>query len=96
MGSAIRPILNKVVDQVQKSDRATGGGIILAGSSKEQPLTAKVIARGNGEYVNGQKIEMCVNSGDMVLIPKNSGTPFTLEGVEYIIIPQSEILAIIS
>ena len=39
---------------------------------------------------------MCVNSGDMVLIPKNAGTPFTLEGVEYIIIPQSEILAIIS
>ena len=92
----IKPLGDRVVIKMLESEETTKGGIILAGSSKEQPLTAKVIARGNGEYVNGQKIEMCVNSGDMVLIPKNSGTPFTLEGVEYIIIPQSEILAIIS
>lgn len=94
--AVVRPILDKIVVQVKKSDRATGTGIILAGSSKEQPLTALVIARGPGGLIDGREVKMYINEGDHVLIPKNSGTPFTLNGIEYIIISQSEVLAIVS
>lgn len=94
--ATIKPILDKVVVKVQKTGKATQGGIILAGSSKEQPLTADVIARGPGGMIDGREVKMYVNQGDQVLIPKNAGTEFTLNGTEYIIISQSEILAIIA
>lgn len=94
--ATIRPILDKVVVKVQKSQSATGGGIILAGSAKEQPFTAHVEARGPGGLIDGREVKMYINEGDEVLIPRHAGTPFTMNGAEYIIIAQSEILAIIS
>ena len=94
--ATIKPILDKVVVKVQKSGKAMHGGIILAGSSKEQPLTADVVARGPGGMIDGREVKMYVNQGDQVLIPKNAGTEFNLNGTEYIIISQSEILAIIA
>lgn len=94
--ATIKPILDKVVVKVEKTEKSTGGGIILAGSSKEQPLTAKVIARGPGGMIDGKEVKMYINEGDVVLIPKHAGTPFTLGGTEYIIISQSEILAMIA
>lgn len=94
--TTIRPILDKIVVKVEKTDRATGGGIILAGGSKEQPLTASVIARGPGGMIDGREVKMYINEGDHVLIPKHAGTPFTLNGAEYIIVSQSEVLAIVS
>lgn len=92
--TSIKPILDKVVVKVEKAGRATGGGIILAGS-KDQPLTANVIARGPGGMIDGREVKMYINEGDRVLIPKNAGTPFTMDGVEYIILAQSEVLAMI-
>ena len=95
--ATIKPILDKVVVKVQKAQKSMQGGILLAGSSKkEQPLTATVIARGPGGMIDGKEIKMYVNEGDSVLIPKHAGTEFTLSGVEYIIISQSQILAIIA
>lgn len=94
--AVIKPILDKIVVQVQKSEKSTQGGIILAGSSKEQPVTASVIARGPGGLIDGREVKMYINPGDDVLIPKNAGTEFTMNGQEYIIIPQSEVLAIVS
>ena len=94
--AVIKPILDKVVVEVQKNNQTTGGGIILAGGTKEQPLTASVIARGPGGMIDGRKVEMYVNPGDKVLIPKHAGTPFTYGGKEYIVVCQEEILAIIS
>ena len=93
--ATIKPILDKGVVKVEKTEKSTGGGIILAGSSKEQPLTAKVIARGPGGMIDGKEVKMYINEGDVVLVPKHAGTPFTLNGTEYIIISQSEILAMI-
>lgn len=93
----IRPILDKVVVKVQKSQKSMQGGIILASSSnKAQPLTATVIARGPGGMIDGKEVKMYVNDGDNVLIPKHAGTEFTLNGAEYVIISQSEILAILA
>lgn len=93
---AVKPILDKVVVRAQKNNQMAGGGIILAGGTKEQPLTAEVVARGPGGMIDGRKVEMYVNQGDKVLIPKHAGTPFTYEGKEYIILRQEEILAIIA
>ncbi len=94
--ATVRPILDKVVVKVKKSNQSTGGGILLAGTSKNQTVTAKVIASGNGGMIDGRKVEMYVHEGDEVLIPKDAGTSFTLEGSEYIIVRQEEILAIVS
>lgn len=93
---AVKPILDKVVVKVKKNSQTTGGGIILAGGTKEQPLTAEVIARGPGGMIDGREVKMYLNPGDTVLMPKHAGTPFTYEGKEYIILRQEEILAIIS
>ena len=93
---AVKPILINVVVKVKKNNQTTGGGIILAGGTKEQPLIAEVIARGPGGMIDGRKVEMYVNPGDTVMIPKHAGTPFTFEGKEYIILPQDEILATIA
>lgn len=92
----IQPILDKVIVKAQKNERATGMGIILAGNSKEQPITAKVIARGPGGMIDSREVKMFVNEGDTVLIPKHAGTEFTMNGTEYIILRQEEILAIVS
>ncbi len=94
--ATIKPILDKVVVKVQKTQRPMQGGIILAGSTKEQPLTATVIARGPGGLIDGKEVKMYVNEGDNVLIPKHAGTEFNLAGEEYIIISQSQILAIVA
>ena len=90
--ATINPILDKVVVKVQKAQKSMKGGILLASSSsKEQPITAKVIARGPGGMIDGKEVKMYVNPGDDVLIPKHAGTEFTLEGNDYVIISQSEI-----
>lgn len=94
--ATIRPILDKVVVKVQKSKESKKGGIILAGSIKEQPVVAAVIARGPGGMIDGREVKMYVNEGDNVLIPKHAGTEYTLDGQDYIIIKQEMILAIVS
>ena len=94
--AVVKPVLDKIVVQVQKSEKSTEGGIILAGNAKEQPVTAHVIARGPGGLIDGREVKMYINPGDDILIPKHAGTEFTMNGQEYIIIPQSEVLAIVS
>mgnify|MGYP004487382017 CR=1 FL=1 len=94
--ATINPILDKVVVKVQKAQSARGGIILAGNSSKEQPLTASVIARGPGGMIDGKEVKMYVNPGDNVLIPKHGGTPFNFNGKEYIIIRQADILAIIA
>ncbi len=89
----IKPILDKVVVKVQK--QKTVGGLILAGSQKDQPVTATVVARGPGGMINGKEVKMYVNEGDTVLIPKNIGTEVNLNGQEYVIVAQEDILAMV-
>ena len=91
--ATIKPILDKVVVKIQK--QKTLGGLILAGSQKDQPITATVIARGPGGMINGKEVKMYVNEGDTVLIPKHVGTEVNLNGEEYIIVAQEDILAMV-
>ena len=93
----IKPILDKVVVRVQKNEAATRGGILLAkSSSKDEPIRAEVVARGDGGMTDdGRKLKMYLEPGDIVLIPRGVGTGFTMDCHEYVIVSQKDVLAAI-
>lgn len=92
---AIKPLSNRVVLKNLEAEETTKGGIILAGSAKEKPQTAEVIAVGTGAVVDGKVVPMTVKVGDKVIISKYSGTEVKLDGCEYIIVKEDDILAIV-
>ena len=92
---AIKPLSNRVVLKNLEAEETTKGGIILAGSAKEKPQTAEVIAVGNGAVVDGKVVPMSDKIGDKVIISKYSGTEVKLDGCEYIIVKEDDILAIV-
>ena len=94
--TTIKPILDKVVVKVKQAEEDTVNGIIIAGTSKDKPLTATVIARGPGGLIDSREVKMYVNPGDEVLIPSHAGTEFTFNGEDLLIVRQSDILAMIS
>ncbi|MDR3178851.1 MAG: co-chaperone GroES [Oscillospiraceae bacterium] len=91
----IRPLEDKVLIKLEEAEDTTKGGIILAGSAKEKPQIASVIAVGPGEIVDGKVVPMRVNVGDKVITNKYSGTEVKLDGEDFTIVRQSEILAIV-
>ena len=92
----IKPLFDKVVIKQQvEEETITHSGILLKSTSQEKPCIADVIAVGDGGVIDGKEITMCVKPGDKVIYSKYSGTEFKYEGQEYIIIRQSDILAII-
>ncbi len=93
--ATIKPILDKVVVKIEKSAEATQNGIILPSTSKDQPIIAKVLSRGPGGMIDGKEVKMYVNEGDKVLVNKYAGTEITLDGKKYLIIKQTDILAMI-
>ena len=76
-------------------EETTRGGIILTGTAKEKPTVAEVISVGPGGNVDGKDITMTVKPGDKVITSQYAGTKVTLESVEYIVVRQSDILAIV-
>jgi chaperonin GroES len=91
----IKPLADRVVIKMLESEETTKGGIILASSAKEKPQIAEIVAVGPGGMVDGKEVTMEVKLGDKVLLQKYSGTEVKLDGVEYMILRQSEILAIV-
>ena len=91
----IKPLADRVVIKMVQAEETTKSGIILAGSAKEKPQVAEIVAVGPGGNVDGKEITMHVKVGDKVLISKYSGTEVKLDGVEYTILRQSDILAIV-
>lgn len=89
------PLFDKVVLKSCEQEETTKGGLILAGNAKEKPMMADVIAVGPGGMVDGKEIEMKVKAGDKVFYSKYAGNEIKLDGVEYIIVRQSDILAIV-
>lgn len=92
---SIKPLADRVVIKLVEADETTKSGIILAGSAKEKPQVAEVIAVGPGGNVEGKDITMYVKVGDRVLTSKYSGTEVKLDGQEYTIVRQNDILAIV-
>ena len=91
----IKPLLDRVVIKMIEAEETTKGGIILASGSKEKPQIAEVIEVGPGGIVDGEKVEMQVKKGDKVITSKYAGTEVKYQGEEYIIVKQSDILAIV-
>ena len=91
----LKPLSDRVVIKMVEAEETTAGGIILAGSAKEKPQVAEVLAVGPGGVVDGKEVKMEVKVGDQVIYSKYSGTEVKLDDEEYIIVKQSDILAII-
>lgn len=89
----IKPLSDRVVIKMTEPEETTKSGIILAGSAKEKPQIAEVVAVGPGGVVDGKEIKMELAVGDRVLMSKYAGTEVKLDGVEYTILRQSDILA---
>lgn len=91
----IKPLADRVVIKTVEAEETTKSGIILAGSAKEKPQVAEVLAVGPGGMVDGKEVEMIVKLGDKVLTSKYSGTEVKVDGEECTIVRQSDILAIV-
>lgn len=91
----LTPLGDKVVLKAIKEEEKTKSGIILTGEAKEKPQQAEVIAVGPGGIVDGEEVKMQVEVGDTVIYSKYSGTEVTLEDEDFIIVSQSDILAIV-
>lgn len=91
----MKPLADRVVIKMVEAEETTKSGIILAGSAKEKPQIAEVIAVGPGGNVDGKDITMYVKPGDRVITSKYSGTEVKMDGAEYTIVRQNDILAIV-
>ncbi|HEX3026491.1 MAG TPA: co-chaperone GroES [Clostridia bacterium] len=91
----MKPLADRVVIKMVEAEETTKGGIILAGSAKEKPQIAEVIAVGPGGLVDGKEVKMYVKVGDRVITSKYSGTEVKMDGTEYVIVRQSDILAVV-
>ena len=92
----VRPLHDRIVVQRLEEGEQKVGGIIIPDSAKEKPQEGKVIAAGNGKTTDeGKRLPLDVTAGDTILFGKYSGQEIKLEGVEYIIMREDEVLAII-
>ena len=91
----LKPLADRVILKAMEAQETTKGGIILTASAKEKPEMAEVVAVGPGGVVDGKEVVMTVKVGDKVLTSKYSGTQVKVEGEEYTIVRQGDILAIV-
>jgi len=91
----LKPIGDNIVVKMTEVEETTKSGIILTSSAKEKPQIAEVIAVGPGGIIDGKEVKMEVKTGDKVITRQYSGTTVKLENEEYIIVKQSDILAIV-
>ncbi|MBO5408449.1 MAG: co-chaperone GroES [Clostridia bacterium] len=89
----LKPLGDRVVIKMVEAEETTKSGIILAGSAKEKPQMAEVVAIGPGGMIDGKEVKMEVAVGDKVITNKYAGTEVKLDGVEYIVLRQADILA---
>ena len=89
----IKPLADRVVIKMLEAEETTKSGIILAGTAKEKPQVAEVVAVGPGGVVDGKEVKMELTVGDKVVMSKYAGTEVKLDGEEYIILRQSDVLA---
>lgn len=92
----MKPIFDKVVLTPKEAEKETKSGIILPTASLEKSQIATVVAVGPGGMVDGEKVEMQVAVGQEVIYARYSGTEFTFEGKKYIVVKQSDILAVLN
>ncbi|MBR6414223.1 MAG: co-chaperone GroES [Oscillospiraceae bacterium] len=91
----LKPLADRVLLKATEAEETTKSGIILSTANKEKPVISEVVAVGPGGVVDGKEITMTVKVGDKVVVAKYAGTEVKLDGVEYSIVRQSDILAIV-
>ncbi len=91
----LKPLGDRVVLKHLEAEEKTKSGIILTGAAKEKPQEAEVIAVGPGRTEDGTKIEMEVKVGDRVIYSKYAGNEITLDKEDFVVVSQSDILAVI-
>lgn len=91
----IRPLADRVVIKSVEAEETTKSGIILTAAAQEKPSIAEIVAVGPGGVVDGKEVKMFVKVGEKVLISKYSGTEVKVDGVEYSIVRQEDILAVV-
>ncbi len=92
----IKPLADRVVVKPVEVQEQKSGSIIIPDTAKEKPMQGEVVSVGPGKITeNGAKVEMSVKKGDKVLYGKYSGTEVTIDGVDYLIMRESDIFAII-
>ena len=91
----IKPLADRVVIKMVEAEETTKSGIILTASAQEKPSIAEIVAVGPGGNVDGKEVTMTVKPGDKVITSQYAGTKVTLEDVEYVVVRQNDILAIV-
>ncbi len=91
----LKPIEDRIVIKMVEAEETTKSGIILTGNAKEKPQIAEVLAVGPGGTIEGTEVKMQVVVGDKVVTSKYSGTEIKLDGQDYIIVRQKDILAVV-
>lgn len=91
----IQPLRDKILIEELKAEDKTATGIILPDSAKEKPQQGKVLEVGTGKIIGGKKVELEVKKGDIVIFSQYSGDEIKLEGKEYKLIKEEDILAVI-
>ena len=91
----IKPLADRVVIKSVEAEETTKSGIILTASAQEKPSIAEIVAVGPGGMVDGKEVKMFVKVGQKVLISKYSGTEVKVDGEEYSIVKQDDILAVV-
>ena len=91
----VKPLGDRVVIKNVEMEETTKSGILLTGTAKEKPQMAEVLAVGPGGMVDGKEVTMTVKVGDKVITSQYAGTKVTLEDVEYVVVRQGDILAIV-
>ena len=91
----LKPLADRVLLKATEAEETTKSGIILSTANKEKPVVSEVVAVGPGGMVDGKEVAMVVKPGNKVVVAKYAGTEVKLDGVEYSIVRQSDILAIV-
>ena len=91
----LKPLADRVIIKMVEAEETTKSGIILTGAAKEKPEMAEVIEVGPGGMVDGKEVVMTVKKGDKVITSKYAGTEVKLDGEEYTIVRQGDILAFV-
>jgi chaperonin GroES len=91
----IKPVADKVLLKTVEAEETSKGGLFLAASAQEKPQISEVVAVGPGGVVDGNQVDMYLKVGDKVIVGKYTGTQVKVDGVDYSIVSQSDILAVV-
>ena len=91
----IKPLGDRIVIKVLEKEERTAGGIVLPDTAKEKPQKGEVLAVGSGELIDGKRVPLEVKVGDKIIFSKYAGTEVKIDNEEYLILRQSDVLAII-